>query len=429
MNKNRFIIFCLFFLQILFFSQHSRAIVTDILLLQNKKNPEKFIILAGDMHINNPANEWQKELVKQLIGYLEKNKTFLENKLALLFECPQFKNLEYVSQDLLIDLIRFLYKERKIPTFIKATACDIHNRFDAEVIVTIPLYIAEIYSYNQPYETYEKIIKEYETKLNRTTITKYIHRLEVLEVYVKNVLSNLESTKFVSSSLITSLKQKFLQEKEQALKIIDSLALNSATSMIKVAHVLYKKELSEKLANWSSYRLLGRPIHTAREIAMLVDLIESQHKEDISVFYAGTNHVKNLLNSLNEMYNTLDFINIAKTSSKGVLENVTQNEFIAIFKKIAMQIPLFKKIMDQQSVLKEYGFIINLMTLYLQNKDLGFASASKMILNSMLGDIEDIKNNIPIMKLIADHLNLSLDELSMNFEILEYEIKQALAKK
>lgn len=305
-----------------------QAYITHVSLWQHKNNPQKNIVLVSDYHqevykidiiqmtIINELFAYSYQLTQPIDILIELNedqikwifnnrpKTYTQlliNRIQDCFGAP------YIVDNMIISTAYFLFNKKQYNTsMIKAYPCDIKNNLDAMILNSASqLYTSHSCIPGSSFQTdkqraasaknnifYTFTTKDHILALQSTssiskqiTISDYLFRIGELE----QIIDQHVRTSSFSRAQKKALHEEFITYKQSMLNTLTKYADDITDSFITLLIHIYTKE-SDPITRGKAYDSLGDIINFARNICILISILESQKIHNYSVAYTGGLH-------------------------------------------------------------------------------------------------------------------------------------------
>lgn len=311
----------LFFI-FLFFCFPMNASVVYLSVLQNKEKPQRIIILLADIHnFNMQLEDIQKKATDKLLAQLKDlPKNIILN---FLFECTledikflKKESFEEFSKKDLIEYLWILHAHEKIPLNIAPIACDIRNLTDSILTYIGNQIFRALYpdgNYNS-FRTWKAEASELECKQTEylewyrknaeqvgikdkgpVYVSTYRERLNELEKQVNVMLE------IIPSNYRNFLRVQFSKSIDDAKEILSTFKAVDNDNIARFAVKIIEQSPSYNKA-CSAFTKLQKPSQIAADIGMLQSLLKNKPDANISILFAGLNHILNIEDILRNNY-------------------------------------------------------------------------------------------------------------------------------
>ena len=360
----------------------THAYVTYIGLWQDKKNPQKNIILLGDRHNEMPQVDiTQITLVHEFLArsyqltqpidvFIELSKEQIERDIMPLpstyahsFEAhiKDYFGIPYLVHNMLISTAYFLFNKRYYNAVrISAYPCDIiknnfdrglsshimklysrHTWYPGDCFNTDKMMCASTKNYRYTFAQ-ENDIALWKNKnvgwwdnKRLVLVQDYKDRLTTLNTIVQQTLT--AST--LSEQIRSDLYQHYIYAHTHALEIINTYCQSPSDHMIQLLIAIYDDESLATTNRGTAYDRILDVIDCARNITMLTLLMQSQYTIPYTIMYTGMTHTMWLESYLPILgYTLIHEIPVVHTIT------CTENEFNG-------------RILDEHSLRKELEFL------------------------------------------------------------------------
>ncbi len=379
-----------FVLIFLFVTPFIEAGATYISLLQNKNNPEKFVLLPYDNHKSYPdLDKRQINITKQLIDSSLALPNINKDKIETLVECSEWEIPSYkkpVETDIFIAYVRQILAQN-VSLNVNILPCDSKERLEDWLFAIQGVFFT--FEPNGFFENGEQYVKLYqemiegknsalfqlqtplkeklieylkqsidswtfrfeEGKYRKATIDGFIQLLEYEQKKGKGLLTVLSSMRSHFPNIpIDQLSSTFDKSLSEAREVLQTYAVPPESPFMSLVITLIEKNSQYEDAE-RSFRRLINPASMVRNLHMLTETYKSQTKANLTIVLVGALHALFVQNNLSKDYREIfsaDLIsNLDYRQRPATYNPATEDHLWNVIRRIKENIPWLQSIIEE----------------------------------------------------------------------------------